>query len=128
MVEVGRVPLAEALDETIAANELDEPGAQYVRGIVEKTLSGQKILDEKIREHAIGYPPERQEIVDRNILRLSVAELTDAACEIPAGVVANEAVELAKKYSTPKAAKFINGVLGAIIREQAPSEVIPDEK
>jgi transcription antitermination protein NusB len=126
MVEVGRVPLAEALDETIAANELDEAGAGYVRGVVEKTLTGQKALDEKIREHAIGYPPERQEIVDRNILRLSVAELTDETSETPAGVVANEAVELAKKYSTLKAAKFINGVLGAIIRERNPAAAIPD--
>jgi transcription antitermination protein NusB len=118
MVEVGKMPLDEALDETIAANELDDTGNDYVHKLVGATVKRQESLDALLRQHATGFPPERQQVVDRAILRLSVAELTDESSETPAGVIANEAVELAKKYSTPEAAKFINGVLGAIIRER----------
>lgn len=122
MVEVGKTPLQEALIETIAANELDETGSAYVHKLVNTTLAGQKALDILLKQHAKGFPPERQQVVDRAILRLSLAELTDESSETPAGVVANEAVELAKKYSTPEAAKFINGVLGAVIRERETHE------
>jgi N utilization substance protein B len=122
MVEVGKTPLSDALDETIAVHELDEDGAMFVRSLVGVTYDRATELDEAIRTYAIGFPPERQEIVDRNILRLSLAEL-ESHPDTPPGVIANEAVELAKKYSTPKAAKFINGVLGALIREKEGKEV-----
>jgi len=59
---------------------------------------------------------ERMGGVDRNILRLSLYEIREG--KTPLQVVINEAVELAKKYSSNEAAKFINGILGAYIKDR----------
>lgn len=122
MLEVGRPSLEEALEETIAANELDADGATFVRDLVNGSQEHKRSLDVAILRHAVGYPPERQTVVDRNILRIALTELLFPIDATPAGVVANEAVELAKKYSTPEAAKFVNGILGTAIREKEESE------
>jgi N utilization substance protein B len=68
--------------------------------------------------------------VDRNILRLAAAEILFAASDAPPGAVVNEAVELAKKYSTGESGRFVNGVLGSLVREveaaRGPSGARPD--
>ena len=122
MLEVGRPSLEEALEETIAANDLDESGAAFVRELVRGSQEHRRSIDVAILRHAIGYPPERQTVVDRNILRIALTELLFSVGDTPAGVIANEAVELAKKYSTPEAAKFVNGILGTAIREKEESD------
>lgn len=72
--------------------------------------------DKIISDLAIDWPLDRIGKVDRSILRLSIYELKLG--ETPSAVVINEAVELAKKYSSTEAAKFINGILGAYLRKQ----------
>ena len=123
MLEVGRPSLEDALAETIAANELDAEGADFVTALVKGSQEHRRPIDVAILRHAIGYPPERQTVVDRNILRIAFTELLFPSVPTPSGVIANEAVELAKKYSTPEAARFINGILGAAIREKEESEL-----
>ncbi len=59
---------------------------------------------------------ERISIIDRNILRIALYELVFIH-DIPYSVTANEAVELAKKFSSKKSSKFINGILGHIIKD-----------
>lgn len=121
MVEVGKTPLEEAQESTIQANELDESAATLARTLISGTRENLTAADAAIAQNATHYPLERQTIVDRNILRIAVCEILFQLSEVPAGVVANEAVELAKKYSTPEAAKFVNGVIGGLIRtEEAP--------
>ena len=122
MLEVGRPSVEEALAETISANELDAEGTKFVTDLVTGSQDHRRSIDVAILRHAIGYPPERQTVVDRNILRIALTELLFPLDDTPAGVIANEAVELAKKYSTPEAAKFINGILGTAIREKEESE------
>ena len=74
-------------------------------------------IDQKISAFARGWTIERIMRVDLAILRLGVYELSLG--EVPAGVVINEAVELANEFSTDKAGAFINGVLGNISRSDA---------
>ena len=118
MLEVGKPPTDEALEETIVANELDAAGASFTRALVHAILAHETTIDAIISEHAIGYPADRQTVVDRSILRLALAEIEHGIGELAHGISANEAVELAKKYSTPEAARFVNGVLGAVIRQR----------
>ncbi|HEX8463568.1 MAG TPA: transcription antitermination factor NusB [Abditibacterium sp.] len=73
-------------------------------------------LDPIIEKYASGWTLERMANVDRNLLRLCLYEITKRD-DIPASVSINEAVELAKKYSTADSAKFINGILGSFARE-----------
>jgi N utilization substance protein B len=71
--------------------------------------------DRWIERLAPQWPPRRQPGVDRGILRLAVWELTSA--DTPPKVVIDEAIELAKLYSTENSPSFINGVLDAVLRE-----------
>ncbi|MFA5840019.1 MAG: transcription antitermination factor NusB [Candidatus Margulisiibacteriota bacterium] len=73
--------------------------------------------DKIITEMSIDWPLDRIGKVDRAILRLSLSEIDTGTT--PVSVIINEAVELAKKYSSPEAAKFINGILGAFVRKPA---------
>jgi transcription antitermination factor NusB len=83
--------------------------AELVRG-VEQNLA---VIDQKISQYADNWKLERMAYVDRNILRLGCFELLFRE-DIPAKVSINEAVELAKKFSSADAGKFVNGILDKI--------------
>lgn len=97
-----------------------EPGereAEYMNRMFAGVVEHVEDIDGRIAEFARGWNLERIMRVDLAILRLAVYELTLG--EVPAGVVINEAVELANEFSTDKAGTFINGVLGNISRSIA---------
>ncbi len=73
-------------------------------------------IDGLIQKHAQHWRVDRMAAVDRNILRAGVAELL-AYPGTPRPVVINEALEVARKYSTPESVQFINGVLDSIAKE-----------
>ncbi|HEX3840515.1 MAG TPA: transcription antitermination factor NusB [Acidimicrobiales bacterium] len=73
----------------------------------------QEEIDQLIDEAAIGWDLDRMAVVDRNVLRLAVAELLHSA-EVPTAVILNEAVELASGYSTDDSGRFVNGVLATL--------------
>ena len=73
-------------------------------------------LDAAIERHCLAWKLDRLSKVDLSILRLAAAEMRYME-KIPYKVAVNEAVELAKKYSTEKSSKFINGVLGSAARD-----------
>jgi len=73
-------------------------------------------IDGMIERHAEHWRIERMAAVDRNILRLGVAELLGCP-ETPRPVVINEALEIARRFSTPESVQFINGVLDGVARE-----------
>lgn len=78
-------------------------------------------LDKIIVRYAEGWTLERMANADRNLLRLALYEALHRE-DIPQSVSINEAVELAKRYSTQDSAKFINGILGSFSRDLAKRE------
>ncbi len=74
-----------------------------------------QIADAWIERLAPQWPPRRQPVVDRNLIRLAVWELTGT--QTPPKVVLDEAIELAKEYSTEQSPAFVNGVLDAVLKE-----------
>jgi N utilization substance protein B len=70
-------------------------------------------IDALIGGAAIGWDLERMAVVDRNVLRLAVAELLECP-DVPTAVILNEAVELASAYSTDDSGRFVNGVLATL--------------
>ncbi len=74
-----------------------------------------QMIDQRLERIAPQWPPRRQPAVDRNLLRLAVWELTNM--QTPPKVVIDEAIELAKEFSTEQSPAFINGVLDAILKE-----------
>lgn len=79
-------------------------------------------IDELITRLAPDWPMERMPTVDRAVLRLGVYELAERP-DVPTAVILDEAVELAKRYSTEESGRFVNGVLAAAARELRPSGV-----
>lgn len=74
-------------------------------------------IDRALSSLSAGWTLERQAIVDRNIMRIAAFEMLHLT-GIPASASINEAVELAKKYSTAESGRFVNGVLGALVTQQ----------
>ncbi len=73
-------------------------------------------IDKLIEEHAENWRMDRMAAVDRNILRASVAELMGFP-STPRAVIINEAIEIARKFSSPESVQFINGVLDSVGKE-----------
>lgn len=74
-----------------------------------------EISDARVERLAPQWPPRRQPAVDRNLIRLAVWEMTNQPT--PPKVVLDEAIELAKHFSTEQSASFVNGVLDAVMKE-----------
>ena len=72
--------------------------------------------DKLIEQHAKNWRLDRMDAIDRNILRLAVYELRCG--ETPPKVVLNEAIELAKRFSSEEAASFLNGILDAVLKSE----------
>ena len=73
-------------------------------------------IDSVIEKHAVHWRVDRMAAVDRNVLREAVAEFL-AYPNMPKAVVINEALEIARKFSSPEAVTFINGVLDSVAKE-----------
>ena len=98
-------------EESAVRPERDEFLEQLVRGTVEK--AGE--IDALISGHAEHWRIERMPAVDRNILRLAIYELRHT--ETPPAVTIDEALELARRFSTEESVQFVNGVLDAVHKE-----------
>ena len=97
-----------------------EPGeneSEYMNRMFEGVVVNEEKIDAQIAAHLRSWTIERLSRVDLAILRLGAYELMLG--ELPAGIVINEAVELANQFSTDKAGAFLNGVLGSLSRAEA---------
>ena len=114
--DVRGVDLAEivAAEAKRAAGEPDRMESWlYAREIVDGVADHREEIDELIASYAQGWTIDRMPNVDRALLRLSSWEILHND-EVPAAVAIDEAVELAKEYSTDDSGRFVNGVLGKI--------------
>jgi len=91
----------------------------FARELFEGAVGTIDQLDCLVREHAENWRLERMAAVDRNILRVALYELLHHA-ETPAAAVINEALEIARRFSTGDSVEFVNGVLDGI-RKALPS-------
>jgi N utilization substance protein B len=91
--------------------------APFTRELVEGVESVRGELDESIARHATGWPLDRIAPLERNILRVAVHEMRNRP-DVPAEVAIDEAVEAAKELCSADAPGFVNGVLGAVQREE----------
>ena len=101
------------VDEVIKAQILgvDELVMLLARGTEDKRQD----TDELISEFSHTWTIQRMPALDRNILRLAIFELLGRP-DVPVAVVINEAVELAKRFSTEESGKYVNGILSAIAK------------
>jgi transcription antitermination protein NusB len=101
--------------------EADPPVPEYAVELVEGVTGRLADIDEVLGAHSEGWTVERMPPVDRAVLRLALYEMLWRD-DVPDAVVIDEAVELAKSLSTDESPRFVNGVLGRILREQPAPE------
>src|SRR5215212_3725320 len=108
--------------------DVEEHAREFATRLVTGTLSHLVELDERIKSRAEHWRISRMAVVDRNILRLAVYEFMHEPT--PRTVAINEALEIARRFSTYEATQFINGILDAIKRdldEQQPQQNVRPE-
>lgn len=113
-MDINRTSVAEVLEGKRMVGE-DEPG-EFAVELIEGVIKHLSELDEIIASYAEGWELERMPRVDRNVLRMALFELFFT--DIPTGVTIDEAVELAKSFSTEDSGKFVNGLLGRVNRDR----------
>jgi N utilization substance protein B len=119
--ELGRTEPAQALDTFFAEHMADAPEAVrgFARELVLGTTSDLTAIDPIVQQHIEHWRLERLAVIDRLILRLAVWELRHET-GTPGPVIVNEALELARTFSTDESVRFVNGVLDGIRRTIAP--------
>ena len=110
--------LDETAESLIARRAVDDPTpvSDFTREAVAGVLSDVAALDALIDTRADGWMAERLGTVERAVLRLALWELEHG--DAPAAVVVSEAVGLARRYASPQAAGFVNGLLGRVARDR----------
>ena len=105
------------VDEVLAGLAVDPVplATQLVEGVAEHEAE----LDPVIAASSVNWPLERMPAMDRTILRLAAYELAHRP-EVPLAVVIDEAVELAKRFSTDDSGRFVNGVLSRVAEQLRP--------
>ena len=98
-------------DEEEIIPETDE----FIIDILESYSDHKDEIDDEIKSHIKGWTIERLSRVTLSVLRFAITELKYGTTSEK--IVINEAVELSKKYSTPQDARFVNGVLGSVVRK-----------
>jgi len=113
-MDIGQTKFDNALDFVVIENKLDQKQVQFIRDTISGVLEHMDALNRIINEIALDWDMERMAGVDRSILRMALYELCYS--EVPPNVAVNEAIELGKTFSTAESGKFINGILGRVVK------------
>jgi N utilization substance protein B len=111
-------PAAAVLSERLAETPIPADGEVFARQLVTGVLEHRPALDHLISDIATDWPLEQMAIVDRNILRIAMFEITVDG-HTPVKVAINEAVELAKLFGSDSSRRFVNGVLGTLVARRS---------
>lgn len=111
----GKKPGGEELSEFWEGKEEDAEGREFIKAILNGTIKHLSEIDAAVQKAAEHWVLQRMAVVDRNILRLATYELLYRR-DIPSAVTINEAIEIAKRYSSIESASFINGILDTIAK------------
>ena len=109
------------LDENRESGTIDAEVKTFAEELVRIVRRNRAPIDHMIESCAEHWDMNRMAVVDRNILRLGVAEIV-YALDVPNKVAINEAIELAKKFGDAESSRFVNGVLDQIAKKHAPAD------
>jgi N utilization substance protein B len=104
----------DAIANRLTDDPLSPEGETFVRQMVSGVLQHRAQLDQWIQKYAPAWPVDQIAVIDRNVLRIAMYELSGATAT-PPKVAINEAVDLAKMFGSDNSSRFINGVLGTAV-------------
>ncbi len=113
MVDLAPMPPKKAFSWVRHDSKKEDPAEEYAWELFEGTLGEMTSLDKAISNVSKNWKIERMAAADRNILRMAAYEILHHP-ETPVKVIINEAIEIARKYSTEESTAFINGILDKI--------------
>ncbi|WP_313991295.1 transcription antitermination factor NusB [uncultured Selenomonas sp.] len=113
-----------ALDEVEDIKEEDLP---YAHGLVQGTLAFRAEIDAEIAQMAKEWKLHRMAAVDRNLIRMAYYEMRYQEERIDPPIAINEAIELAKKYGSDDASRYVNGILAAMQKSVPPAASVDQE-
>jgi N utilization substance protein B len=115
-IDLSKADLETALAQRLEDVTLSPENEAYVRTVVRGVHEQLSALDAQIGTISKAWEVHRLGFIDRSILRLAIYEIVFMD-DIPVGVAVNEAVELAKEFGDDESARFINGLLGTVVRD-----------
>ncbi len=107
---------AQVLERILNEREVKGDIRGFAHDIVGQVLQNSQTVDSIIGDLAPDWPLTQIAVVDRNVLRMAIAELRWCSEKVPEKVIINEAVELSKRYGSESSPTFVNGVLGSHIK------------
>jgi N utilization substance protein B len=116
-IDVGKLPVDEVLENALEEVRPAPEDWSYVVPVVHGVLSECQTLDRTIDDLAEGWRLERLARVDKNVLRAALWELEHSEDQTPSAII-NDAVDIAKKFSTEDSGRFVNGILGSYLRRR----------
>lgn len=123
-LELSGNSVAQVLNDIVPFYQRPDEIAQFTRQLIEKTFEYRNDLDGYIRSRSKNWEFDRIAVIDKIILRIAICELLHF-WDVPPKVSIDEAIELAKIYSTSKSKVFVNGVLDGVFSDlQAKGEII----
>ena len=102
--------------DKVGKSEPNADDREYITRALEGVLQNRPVIDAKIADAARGWTIDRMSLVDLTIMRLAVWEMMYEP-EVPGNVSIAEALDLTERYSDPEDKKFVNGVLGSVLRQ-----------
>ncbi|ACO33832.1 MULTISPECIES: transcription antitermination factor NusB [Acidobacterium] len=100
-----------------AREEVEPDTRGFAEDLFRVAMNREEEIDTLIEQHSANWKLSRMAAVDRNVLRMAIAELLGFP-GTPAPIIINEALEIARRYSAPESVNFLNGVLDAISRQR----------
>ncbi len=115
-------PADEVITHRLEDRPLPADGEAFLRLLVSGVIRHRAQLDSLIHKFAPAWPVSQIAVIDRNILRIALLELSGQV-DTPPKVAINEAVDLAKTFGSDSSSRFINGVLGSAVADHVPIDL-----
>ncbi len=120
--------VAHTLDDALSyrreSQEFSAPANEFLTYMTQGVLKNIHELDKIITEYAPSWPVSNMSVIDRNLLRMAIYEITMGS-DTPPKVAINEAVELAKVFGSESSPRFVNGVLGSVMETSLSKQPSP---
>ena len=114
--ELSHEPLEQIFDYLFGEIKNGSDALEFAKQLIHKVVENQGEIDARIRSKVENWEFNRIALIDRLVLRMAICELL-CFSDIPPKVSINEAIEIAKKFSTENSGKFVNGVLDAVLED-----------
>lgn len=114
--DIGKNDVNYIMERLFIEENTEEGGREFCRSLVAGVLANLKPIDDLIEKYTTDWPLDRMAAVDRNLMRIALFEFLFTE-GVPGAVAVNEAIEVAKSYGSDESPRFINGILGNIMKD-----------